>query len=93
MLDDGEMATVTAAGFTTMRHSDLASTGKTASEVDIDASAYDAGDHESYMHKEILEQPDDRAGGAARAGSTSASAPRTSAASTWTPATCAPCAG
>ena len=30
MLDDGEMATVTAAGFTTMRHSDLASTGKTA---------------------------------------------------------------
>src|SRR6476661_10238540 len=57
MLDDGEMATVTAAGFTTMRHSDLASTGKTASEVDIDASAYDAGEHESFMRKEILEQP------------------------------------
>ena len=57
MLDDGEMATVTESGFTTMRHSDLASTGKTASEVDIDASAYDAGDHESYMHKEMLEQP------------------------------------
>ena len=57
MLDDGEMATVTAAGFTTMRHSDLSSTGKTATEVDIDASAYDAGDHESFMRKEILEQP------------------------------------
>ncbi|RYB93937.1 glutamine--fructose-6-phosphate transaminase (isomerizing) [Nocardioides oleivorans] len=57
MLDDGEMATVTAAGFHTMRHSDLIHTGKTASEVDIDASAYDAGDHESYMRKEILEQP------------------------------------
>jgi glutamine---fructose-6-phosphate transaminase (isomerizing) len=57
MLDDGEMATVTAAGFSTMRHSDLASTGKTATQVDIDASAYDAGDHESYMRKEILEQP------------------------------------
>lgn len=57
MLDDGEMATVTESGFTTMRHSDLASTGKTASRVDIDASAYDAGDHESYMHKEMLEQP------------------------------------
>jgi glucosamine--fructose-6-phosphate aminotransferase (isomerizing) len=57
MLDDGEMATVTESGFTTMRHSDLASTGKTASQVDIDASAYDAGDHESYMHKEMLEQP------------------------------------
>jgi glucosamine--fructose-6-phosphate aminotransferase (isomerizing) len=52
MLDDGEMATVTAAGFTTMRHSDLATTGKTASQVDIDASAYEAGEH-----KEILEQP------------------------------------
>jgi len=57
ILDDGEMATVTAADFTTMRHSDLASTGKTASEVDIDASAYDAGEHESFMRKEILEQP------------------------------------
>ena len=57
MLDDGEMATVTAAGFTTMRHSDLSSTGKTATQVDIDASAYDAGDHESFMHKEMLEQP------------------------------------
>ena len=57
VLDDGEMATVTESGFTTMRHSDLASTGKTASQVDIDASAYDAGDHESYMHKEMLEQP------------------------------------
>ncbi|WP_439937581.1 glutamine--fructose-6-phosphate transaminase (isomerizing) [Nocardia sp. N13] len=57
VLDDGEMATVTAAGFTTMRHSDGASTGKTATQVDIDASAYDAGEHESYMRKEILEQP------------------------------------
>ena len=37
MLDDGEMASVTAAGFSTMRHADLASTGKTATQVDIDA--------------------------------------------------------
>ena len=57
MLDDGELATVTAGGFTTMRHSDLSATGKSATEVDIDASAYDAGDHESFMHKEMLEQP------------------------------------
>ena len=57
MLDDGELATVTAGGFTTMRHSDLSATGKSASEVDVDASAYDAGDHESFMHKEMLEQP------------------------------------
>ena len=57
MLDDGELATVTAGGFTTMRHSDLAATGKSATRVDVDASAYDAGDHESFMHKEMLEQP------------------------------------
>jgi len=57
MLDDGELATVTAGGFTTMRHSDLSATGKSATEVDVDASAYDAGDHESFMHKEMLEQP------------------------------------
>ena len=56
-LDDGEMATVTAQGFTTMRGTDLTATGKSASEVDVDASAYDAGEHESFMHKEMLEQP------------------------------------
>lgn len=57
VLDDGEMATVTAAGFSTMRHADLSSTGKTAAEVDVDAAAYEAGEHESFMRKEILEQP------------------------------------
>ena len=57
MLDDGEMATVTSAGFSTMRHTDLSSTGKTAAVVDIDAAAYEAGEHESYMRKEILEHP------------------------------------
>jgi glucosamine--fructose-6-phosphate aminotransferase (isomerizing) len=56
-LDDGELATVTAGGFTTMRLGDLAATGKSASELDIDATAYDAGEHDSYMHKEMLEQP------------------------------------
>ena len=49
VLDDGEMATVTADGFSTMRHSDLVATGKTAAEVDVDASAYEAGEHESFM--------------------------------------------
>jgi glucosamine--fructose-6-phosphate aminotransferase (isomerizing) len=57
VLDDGEMATVTAAGFSTMRHRDLVATGKTAAEVDVDAAAYEAGEHESFMRKEILEQP------------------------------------
>jgi glucosamine--fructose-6-phosphate aminotransferase (isomerizing) len=58
-LDDGEMATVTAGGFKTYRieASGLAATDRRAKEVDIDPEAYDAGDHESFMHKEMLEQP------------------------------------
>lgn len=58
-LDDGEMATVTAGGFTTWRldASGLSATDRRAKEVDIDPEAYDAGDHESFMHKEMLEQP------------------------------------
>ena len=56
-LDDGELATVTASGFTTYEEN-LSKTAKQASEVDIDPEAYDAGDHASYMHKEILEQPE-----------------------------------
>jgi glucosamine--fructose-6-phosphate aminotransferase (isomerizing) len=55
-LDDGEMATLTAGGFTTYRQ-DLTSTNKTATTVDIDPSSYDAGDHDSFMHKEMVEQP------------------------------------
>ncbi|HSF35481.1 MAG TPA: glutamine--fructose-6-phosphate transaminase (isomerizing) [Nocardioides sp.] len=56
-LDDGELATVTAAGFSTMRHRDLVATGKTAAQLDVDAASYEAGEHESFMRKEILEQP------------------------------------
>ncbi|KRB78346.1 glutamine amidotransferase [Nocardioides sp. Root190] len=58
-LDDGEMATVTASGFTTYRieSTGLAATDRRANKVDIDPAAYDAGDHESFMHKELLEQP------------------------------------
>ena len=56
-LDDGELATVTASGFTTFEEN-LSRTAKQTSEVDIDPEAYDAGDHASYMHKEILEQPE-----------------------------------
>lgn len=57
VLDDGELATVTAAGFSTMRHRDLVATGTTASQLDVDAASYEAGEHESFMRKEILEQP------------------------------------
>lgn len=58
-LDDGEMATVTAGGFKTWRidASGLSATDRRAKEVDVDPEAYDAGDHESFMHKEMLEQP------------------------------------
>ncbi|MGZ6678072.1 MAG: glutamine--fructose-6-phosphate transaminase (isomerizing) [Nocardioides sp.] len=55
-LDDGELATLTAGGFTTYR-ADLSATHKTATEVDVDPGAYDAGEHDSFMHKEMLEQP------------------------------------
>ncbi|HCB07662.1 MAG TPA: glutamine--fructose-6-phosphate transaminase (isomerizing) [Nocardioides bacterium] len=56
-LDDGELATLTADGFTTYRH-DLSTVARAATEVDVDPAAYDAGEHDSYMHKEMLEQPE-----------------------------------
>src|SRR6476661_6172543 len=55
-LDDGELATLTAGGFTTYRQ-DLSATHKAAATVDIDPASYDAGEHASFMHKEMLEQP------------------------------------
>ncbi|GAB3792345.1 glutamine--fructose-6-phosphate transaminase (isomerizing) [Nocardioides ungokensis] len=55
-LDDGEIATLTATGFTTYRM-DLSTTAKAATTLDIDPSVYDAGDHASFMYKEMLEQP------------------------------------
>ncbi|GAA2020077.1 MAG: glutamine--fructose-6-phosphate transaminase (isomerizing) [Nocardioides sp.] len=55
-LADGEIATLTPAGFTTFRH-DLTRVARTAAEVDVDPTSYDAGDHESFMRKEMLEQP------------------------------------
>jgi glutamine---fructose-6-phosphate transaminase (isomerizing) len=55
-LDDGEIATVTAGGFTTYRL-DLTRTARDATTLDVDPAAYDAGDHDSFMHKEMVEQP------------------------------------
>ncbi|CAI9405809.1 glutamine--fructose-6-phosphate transaminase (isomerizing) [Nocardioides sp. T2.26MG-1] len=55
-LDDGEIASVTATGFTTYRQ-DLTSTAKSAVQLDVDPSSYDAGEHESFMRKEMHEQP------------------------------------
>ena len=56
-LEDGELATVTATGFTTMRR-DLTATHREAATLDIDPAAFEAGDHASYMRKEIAEQPE-----------------------------------
>jgi glucosamine--fructose-6-phosphate aminotransferase (isomerizing) len=55
-LDDGEIATVTATGFTTYRQ-DLTATARAATKLDLDPATYDAGEHDSFMHKEMLEQP------------------------------------
>ena len=56
-LNDGEMATLTANGYTTYRE-DLSATDHRAKKLDIDPASYDAGEHESFMRKEMLEQPD-----------------------------------
>jgi len=57
-LDDGELATVTASGFTTFRR-DLTRTTTTAQPVDVDPSAFEHGATEGgpRMYTEILEQP------------------------------------
>jgi glucosamine--fructose-6-phosphate aminotransferase (isomerizing) len=55
-LEDGELATVTASGFTTFRP-DLTRTDTRATELDVDPGSFDAGEHESFMRKEMLEQP------------------------------------
>ncbi|MGD9959954.1 glutamine--fructose-6-phosphate transaminase (isomerizing) [Nocardioides sp.] len=58
-LEDGQLATVTAAGFTTSSTTDRTATrlANQITELDIDPATYDAGEHESFMYKEILEQP------------------------------------
>ncbi|MEP9363098.1 glutamine--fructose-6-phosphate transaminase (isomerizing) [Nocardioides sp. CN2-186] len=55
-LDDGEMATITAGGFTTYGEG-LARVSRSAVTVDVDPASYDAGEHDSFMHKEMVEQP------------------------------------
>jgi len=55
-LEDGEIATLTAGGFWTYGASGHAE--KPVTELDIDPATYDTGDHESFMHKEMLEQPE-----------------------------------
>ena len=56
-LDDGQLASLTAGGFTTSSTHGPGAIRNNLTELDIDPSSYDAGEHESFMYKEILEQP------------------------------------
>jgi glucosamine--fructose-6-phosphate aminotransferase (isomerizing) len=55
-LDDGELATVTASGFTTFTR-DQQRTDRLPSDIDVTAQDYALGEHDHFMYKEILEQP------------------------------------
>ncbi len=59
LLEDGEMATLTAEGFSTYRldPTGMIAVQRVAELVDVDPEAYEAGEHESFMRKEMLEQP------------------------------------
>ncbi|WP_431946137.1 glutamine--fructose-6-phosphate transaminase (isomerizing) [Actinacidiphila sp. bgisy167] len=56
-LDDGEMATLKADDFRTCTTSGTRTTA-TPETVEWEAASYDMGGHDTYMHKEICEQPD-----------------------------------
>ena len=55
-LDDGELATITATGFTTFTH-DQQRTDRRPSAIEISAQDFDLNGHQHFMLKEILEQP------------------------------------
>ena len=55
-LDDGEFATITAAGFTSFTR-DGANVTKALIEVTDQPDSYELTDHQHYMRKEFLEQP------------------------------------
>ncbi|MBM7775241.1 glucosamine--fructose-6-phosphate aminotransferase (isomerizing) [Actinokineospora baliensis] len=56
-LDDGELATVTAAGFRTSTL-EARLTSKTPTTVDLAADDYELGGHTDFMRKEMAEQPE-----------------------------------
>ncbi|MER6910683.1 glutamine--fructose-6-phosphate transaminase (isomerizing) [Streptomyces sp. NPDC000594] len=56
-LDDGEMATLKADDFRTYT-TEGSTTTATPTTVDWEAESYDMGGHDTYMHKEISEQPE-----------------------------------
>ncbi|MBB5935107.1 glutamine--fructose-6-phosphate transaminase (isomerizing) [Streptomyces zagrosensis] len=56
-LDDGEMATVKADDYRTYT-TEGSRTSASPTTVEWEAESYDMGGHDTYMHKEICEQPD-----------------------------------
>ncbi|MYV50957.1 glutamine--fructose-6-phosphate transaminase (isomerizing) [Streptomyces sp. SID3212] len=56
-LDDGEMATLKADDFRTYT-TEGSRTSATPTTVEWEAESYDMGGHDTYMHKEISEQPE-----------------------------------
>lgn len=56
-LDDGEMATLKADDFRTYT-TEGSRTSATPTTVEWEAESFDMGGHDTYMHKEISEQPD-----------------------------------
>ncbi|MBN3930365.1 glutamine--fructose-6-phosphate transaminase (isomerizing) [Streptomyces verrucosisporus] len=56
-LEDGEMATVKAGDYRTCT-TDGSRTSAVPTTVEWEAQSYDMGGHDTYMHKEISEQPD-----------------------------------
>ena len=56
-LDDGELATITATGFSTFTADRLRRPTSNPPRSTSRVSSYDLGDHEHFMYKEILEQP------------------------------------
>ncbi|HEX6931011.1 MAG TPA: glutamine--fructose-6-phosphate transaminase (isomerizing) [Streptosporangiaceae bacterium] len=55
-LDDGELASVTSAGFRTFSR-ERENTAKQPVRIELDAADVDLSGHQHYMRKEILEQP------------------------------------
>ncbi|HEV7206741.1 MAG TPA: glutamine--fructose-6-phosphate transaminase (isomerizing) [Jatrophihabitans sp.] len=56
MLDDGELATVTADSFRTFTREE-SDTARTPTDVDLAVEGIELGDHAHFMHKEMHDQP------------------------------------
>ncbi len=56
-LQDGEMATLTAGDYRTYT-TEGSNTSSTPTTIEWEAESYDMGGHDTYMHKEIFEQPE-----------------------------------